>query len=294
MRRALVCLLALSLALPGLGQERPSIAVVSYPLAYFAERLAGGGAEVVFPVPADRDPAFWRPGIADITAIQSADLIALNGAGFAGWTARASLPRARLVDTGAALKDRFIATETVTHSHGADGEHSHTGTASFLWLDFALAAAQAEALAGAMASRIPALAPVVERNRAALLADLADLDALAGGTAAAMGSTVAIASHPRYQYFARAYGLRIEAVDWEAGAMPDAEAWAGLEALVAETGATLFLWEAAPPAAALAEMEARGLSSVVFPPLANRPAEGDFMSAMGESLRALKRAAVGE
>ena len=48
--------------------------------------------------------------------------------------------RSRLVDTSRAIADRFIATETVTHSHGSDGEHSHTGTATYIWLDFDMAA----------------------------------------------------------------------------------------------------------------------------------------------------------
>ena len=34
---------------------------VNYPLAYFAGRIAGDSVEVVFPVPADIDPATWVP-----------------------------------------------------------------------------------------------------------------------------------------------------------------------------------------------------------------------------------------
>lgn len=143
------------LAVPAAAQDTPRIAVVNYPLAYFAERLGGEGVEVLFPVPDGTDPAFWRPGIADIAAIQGADLIALNGAGFAQWTTKASLPRSRLVDTSAEFSDAYIKTETVTHSHGDDGEHSHTGTATYIWLDFELAASQAEALSAAMARRVP-------------------------------------------------------------------------------------------------------------------------------------------
>ena len=36
---------------------------VNYPLAYFAQRLAPEGVEVVFPVPPDVDPAFWKPAV---------------------------------------------------------------------------------------------------------------------------------------------------------------------------------------------------------------------------------------
>ena len=78
--------------------DKPVIAAVNYPLAYFAERLGGDAVEVLFPVPADRDPAFWRPKLAEIAAIQQADVIALNGAGYAGWTTKASLPRSRVAN----------------------------------------------------------------------------------------------------------------------------------------------------------------------------------------------------
>ena len=62
--------------------------------------------EVVFPAPADVDPAYWSPGGEIVADYQQADLILLNGAGYAGWVSRASLPRAAKVDTGAAFADR--------------------------------------------------------------------------------------------------------------------------------------------------------------------------------------------
>jgi len=281
--------LAALLATPAAAQDTPAVvATVSYPLAYFAERLAGPDpVTVLFPVPADRDPAFWRPGIAEISAIQSADLIALNGAGFADWVARASLPRARLVDTSAPFAEDLIRTESVTHSHGADGEHSHTGTASFTWLDFAQAAKQADSLAIAMERRIPTVADGLAARRADLEADLMALDAEAEEIGAGLAGVTLIATHPRYQYFARAYGLDILSLEWDAGAMPDAAQWQALADLVTGSGAEALIWEAAPPEEALTRAADMGLAQVVFPPLANRPAEGDFLTTMRESLDAL-------
>lgn len=278
--RRLAFLLAL-VALPATAQDRPVVAVVNYPLAYFAERLGGDAVEVLFPVPDGVDPAFWRPGIADIAAMQAADLIALNGAGFAQWTTKASLPRSRLVDTSSGFSEAYIATETVTHSHGEGGEHSHTGTATHTWLDFEQAAAQAEALAVAMARRVPPAAEGLEARLAALQADLAELDTLAEQAGAALAGRTIVASHPRYQYFARAYGLDIAALEWEAGDMPTDEDWADLQSLLAGSDGPLLIWEADPPAEAIARAADMGVTSVVFPPLANRPAsEGDFLTAM--------------
>ena len=65
---------------------------VNYPLAYFAERIGGDYVEVIFPAPPDIDPAFWTPDGATIGGYQNADLIILNGAGYAKWTEKVSLP----------------------------------------------------------------------------------------------------------------------------------------------------------------------------------------------------------
>lgn len=271
------------------AQDRLSISAVNYPLAYFAERIAGDVADVRFAVPDDVDPSFWRPGIADITAIQSSDLILLNGAGFADWTARTTLPRSRSVMTSAAFEDAFIATETITHAHGEGGQHSHTGTANYLWLDFAQAQMQAEAIAAAILRRAPEAEDTIAMNLAALVADLNALDTQAREVGAAAQGVQMIASHPRYQYFARAYGIAIDAVEWGRGEPVSDARLAALQELAEGTNATVFIWEAEPDEAARAAVESLGMTNVVFPPLANRPTGDDFMGAMSASLQRLRQ-----
>lgn len=266
------------------------MATVNYPLAYFAGRLGGDAVDVLFDVPEGRDPAFWRPGLKEIGEIQSADLIVLNGAGFAEWTTKVSLPRSRLVDTSDGFSNAFIATESITHSHGTDGEHSHTGTASYTWLDFEQAARQATALAEAMKRRLPALEDVDERL-AALVSDLKTLDDTAGDVGSALAGKTILTTHPRYQYFARAYGLAVDSFDWAAGAMPTDEQWRRLAERVDGTDATVLIWEAAPPDAALSRAEEMGLASVVLSPLAARPETGDFLSVMSDALASLMETA---
>ena len=286
MIRALALVFA-ALASTVAAAEKPVIAVVNYPLAYFAERLGGDAVEVLFPVAADRDPAFWRPSLSNIAAIQQADLIALNGAGYAAWTTKASLPRSRLVDTSAPFRSEYIRTETITHSHGADGEHSHEGVASHTWLDFTLAARQAETLAAAMKRRLPDLASAIDEAAAALAADLAALDEAAKAAAKALNGAPVITTHPRYQYLAKAYGIAAHSLEWEAGAAPTDKQWSDLAALSTETGARILVWETEPPAAARATAEAMGFRDIVLPTLANRPATGDFLSAMQAGLAEL-------
>ncbi|MDP5085638.1 MAG: metal ABC transporter substrate-binding protein [Yoonia sp.] len=289
-RRTVLGLICAVAAMPAAAQDRPVVAVANYPLAYFAERLGNGAVDVFFAVPADVDPSFWRPGISDIAAIQAADVIALNGAGFATWPTKASLPRSRTVDTSAGFADRLIKTETVTHSHGEGGEHSHTATASYTWLDFGLAMAQAQVLADAMTRQMPAQADEIAAQAEALLSDLAALDARAAVIGGAAAGKAVIAAHPRYQYFGAAYDLAISAVEWDAQAGPDEAQWAALEAMIADTGAGLFIWEAEPSAASRDRMARLGMIDVVFPPLANSPADGDFLGQMTASLDQLEAA----
>jgi len=87
---------------PADDPDKPLIVyVVNYPLQFLAERIGGENVDVVFPAPTDVDPAFWSPDAEIVAAYQQADLILLNGAGYARWVTRVSLPRAAKVNTGA-------------------------------------------------------------------------------------------------------------------------------------------------------------------------------------------------
>jgi zinc transport system substrate-binding protein len=157
--------------------EKFTVYVVNYPLQYFAERIAGDHASVVFPAPSDEDPAFWTPDVKTIGRYQRADLILLNGAGYARWVAKVSLPRSRMVNTSAKFKDRYVPIKgVVTHSHGAGGEHAHRDIAFTTWIDFNLAAGQAGVVADAMGRKKPALKAVFQKNYADLKKDLLELD----------------------------------------------------------------------------------------------------------------------
>ena len=133
-----------------------TIYAVNYPLAFFAEQIGGEHVDVVLPVPPGVDPAFWEPDHDMVRQFQKADLILLNGAGYAKWTRKFSLPMLRMVDTSRAFKDDLVSIETnVTHSHGPAGDHSHGGIAFTTWLDFSQAAVQAEAVYKAILRKLP-------------------------------------------------------------------------------------------------------------------------------------------
>lgn len=272
-------------------QASLTVYVVNYPLQYFAERVAGQHATVVFPAPEDEDPAFWMPDPATITTYQQADLILLNGASYAKWVSKVSLPRSRLVNTSAGFSDRYIQlADVVTHSHGPEGAHAHHGTVFTTWLDFELAAQQAKAIAEALGRQRPGQKATFQTNLEALEKDLLALDQQLRELVARKPDQRFIASHPVYQYLARRYGLQLKSVHWEPHETPSQEQWAELTTLLKDHPAEWMMWEDEPQSAVVTQLASLGLKSLVFRPAGKRPASGDFLSVMQHNVENLRSA----
>jgi zinc transport system substrate-binding protein len=265
---------------------------VNHPLAYFARRIGGDAVTVTFPAPPDVDPAFWSPDAETVAAYQRADLILLSGFGYAKWVGRASLPRAKQIDTASGLRERAIPLQDdVTHTHGPKGDHSHAGFAFTTWLDPLLAIEQARNIAQALEATRPGEAARFAAGFAALEADLLSLDAALTRVAEELGNTPLLFSHPVYSYLERRYALQGRSLHWEPDVAPDAADWRELEELLAQHPAQLMIWEGEPLPETTRELEARGLRSMVFSPPGNRPETGDFLSVMQENAAELSQAA---
>ena len=287
-QRTVIILLAVSFTAS--ADEKLSVYAVNYPLAYFAERIGGSSVNVVLPVPADIDPAFWEPDASVIAEFQQADLILLNGAGYAKWLKHASLPRRKLVNTSAAFQRDYISVEqTVTHQHGPGGDHSHAGTAFTTWLDFNQARMQAKAILSALEKQRPRHADIFIQNYTLLEKDLVSLDQTLSAIVAQDSNKPFIASHPVYQYLARRYNINMKSVMWEPEIMPQQNQWDALQQLLATHEAGWMIWEGQPDEQALARLQTLGISSLVFSPCANTPEEGDFISVMKNNIREIEK-----
>ncbi|MHC4562978.1 MAG: metal ABC transporter substrate-binding protein [Planctomycetota bacterium] len=267
-------------------ESTPVVFVVNYPLRYFAERIGAEDVAVEFPAPADEDPAYWSPSAEQIAAYQQADLILLNGAGYAKWVPYASLPPSKLVDTSQAFRDKLIPmAESLTHSHGPTGQHAHGDMAFTTWLDPTLAIEQARAVKDAFAAAWPDKADAFEQRFNALATDLRQLDndlrdALSGTTDQPL-----IASHPVYQYLTRRYDLNVRSLHWEPDEAPTDAMWRELKALVADHPARWMIWEDTPDEQTVRALMGLDVTSVVFSPCANADGAGDYLSLMHENLR---------
>ncbi len=290
LRPLLSCLTLLLGATALSAEEKTVVQSVNYPLHYFATRLAAGteSFDLHYLVDPEVDPAFWKPEDAALVALQKADLILLNGATYEKWKKTVSLPSSKQLDTSKSFAKRYLKTEGKTHRHGDGSVHSHAGTAFTTWIDFSQAGEQAAAIAVRFQALQPGAKDQIEANLVALKSDLDALDAAMKAFGEKWGEQPLVASHPIYQYLARAYGLKIEAIEWEPEMTLRDKDLAALKKILARHPAKWMIWEDSPTAENIAALDAIGVQSVVFSPCANRPDEGDWLAVMKANLENLE------
>ena len=269
-------------------EKKTVVQSVNYPLHYFAGRLATDAFELNYLVDPEEDPAFWKPDDKALLAFQKADLILRNGADYEKWMAGVSLPSSKQLDTSKSFSSAYIKSKGKEHQHGSGTVHTHFGTVFTTWIDFSQAAKQAAAIATRFKLLQPDAAAQIDQNFTALKADLDALDSAMKAFGRKWGDRPLVASHPIYQYFARAYDLKIEALEWEPGMEMKDKDLNDLKKLLAGHNAEWMIWEDEPSEANVAAIAALGLKSVVFSPNANVPGEGDWLSVMKQNIANLE------
>jgi len=283
-----ILFIAFLLALHVNAADKISIYTTNYPLKYFTERIAGKHATVEFPLPTDIDPAFWNPNIETIIKFQNADLIILNGASYEKWMHKVSLPQQKVIDTSSGFKNELINTEeSKNHSHGREGEHTHSGTAFTTWLDLSLAVKQVNAIYSALDQRYPQYMKDFKINFERLKNELLSLDQEFSGLVKNKDNVSILASHPVYQYMQRRYNLNLESVLWEPDTFPSNNEWQVLNNILETFPAKWMIWEKTPALQTADKLKKQGIQSIEINPCANAPSEGDFMSVMDKNIRKL-------
>ena len=182
--------------------------------------------EAIYIIPAGEDPAYWKPDQEAIIVFQNADLILANGADYAKWMGKVSLPSSKVLTTSAAFKDKYIVLEEgTTHSHGPEGEHVHHGYAFTTWLDFKNALKQAEVIKNALVKKMPEQKGIFETNFNDLAKQLTALDEKMVNLSSSLKTATLFGSHPVYQYLSVGYGLNILSEHWEPGDEPSSDQW---------------------------------------------------------------------
>jgi len=299
MRHYRFILPVLLVLIAGCGQKQPasetasqdqllSVAVVNYPLAFFAERIGQDLVDILFPVPGGTDPAYWVPDKQGVTAFQSADIILLNGAGYAEWLNTVSLPGSKTVNTSQSISSRLLMeAEGVTHSHGLEGEHEHGNLAFTTWLDPRLAIEQARSVYEAITREIPEREAIFADHFHALEQELMSMDAMIEELVSRDPGKTLIFSHPVYQYFTARYGIPALNLHWEPDQVWDGQMARELEQIRHGTDAAWMIWEDEPLPETVSRLRELGVESTVFSPCANTPDAGDYLEVMKQNIENL-------
>jgi zinc transport system substrate-binding protein len=270
------------------SSEKLKVISVNYPIHYFAQQIGGELVDTQYPVPPDVDPAYWEPAAEGIILYQEADLILLNGAGYAKWIDKVSLPPSKMIITSLPFQDNYIdLSEGQTHSHGPEGEHEHKGFAFTTWLDFSNATVQAKEVFKALSNLLPESEQTIKLNLQTLINDLTDLDEKMVATSKKFEGTTLFASHPVYQYLSAAYNLNLISFHWEPDQLPDESMWEEFEKALASSKATVMLWEDTPLPEVSDRLISFGINPIVFNPCGNKPGEDDFKSMMIKNIESL-------
>jgi len=266
--------------------QKPLVAVVNYPLYTFGTMIGGDKVEVFFPQ-IDGDPAYWQPDNSGIKTFQNADLILLNGADYARWVEKVSLPSSTQVNTSKAFTDRLIEMKGEAHSHGPEGEHSHTGYAFTTWLDLKNALGHAEAVHESLIDLLPEEKELFSTNFKVVKDQLNQLDGQLAQIFDNQEDLEVFASHPVYQYLAKGYGVDIISYHWEPDQMPSELAWKEFEYDLDQHSARVMLWEDEPLAEVKQKLEGLGVKVIIYNPGGNRNAL-DFVSLMSQNVQNLQ------
>jgi zinc transport system substrate-binding protein len=274
-------------------EETKKITVVSvnYPLHYFAQRIGGDQIEAFLPVSPEVDPAYWKPDEAGIVLFQKADVILLNGAGYAKWIEKVSLPTSKMLNTSESFKANYIDLEEgLTHSHGPEGEHVHKGYAFTTWLNLKYAVEQAAAVRTKLVQILPEQKEYFEMNFQELETDLKILDDELMKISQNLQNQNLFASHPVYQYLASGYGLTIKSEHWEPDQVITEAQWKAFQEKLKNHPAKIMLWEGPPLPEVQNQLMEAGVTAVVYNPCGNQPQSGDFVSVIKSNIENLKAA----
>jgi zinc transport system substrate-binding protein len=222
------------------------VRTTSFPAHWLVARLAGDRVEAINILPEGEDPPDWRPPGEVVASLVDVDLIVANGAGFEAWMATATLPESRVVLSADGVD--LIEVESTTHSHGADGQHSHEGIDPHTWSDPTIYVQQAEAIRAALAKADPARADAYSAAFSTLKGELEVLDADLARALEPLKGTKLAASHPAFNYLGRRYDLDIHSFDFDPETAPSAEQLEEFAAWAEGIDAPLLLWEARPDA----------------------------------------------
>ena len=278
---------AAALAAAGCGDddraEAPAVVAGVGPVAYLAERIAGGHLSVGVLVAAGQDPHTYWPAPRQMTDLGKARLlltVALPLEKRIVEKLRSRSGGPRIVDLAAGLD---LLPAECQHEH--DDHHDHDELDPHVWMSPRLAKVMASRICEELCRLDPARAADFRRNLVALEADLAGVDADLAAALAPLKGRAFYVYHPCFGYFARDYGLKQKAVE-TGGKAPGARHLKELIAAARADGVkVIFVQPQFPKDSARTVAEKIGGAVVPLDPLAK-----DYIDNLRRTAAALKKA----
>jgi zinc transport system substrate-binding protein len=217
MKTVLLLLIVLSFTMPGCTVKqksgKPVIFVSILPQKFLAERIAGGKAEIHSMTQPGQDPHTFEPAPSQMFALSDAVLYITAGIEFENiWIGkiREANPSMKFISS---IEDIvLIPFESAdAHEHG----HSHDAPDPHVWLSPVNAMTMAKNILHALELCDSTNKGYFRSNYDQLIIDLTELDRLIRAQLQKAAVTNMLVFHPSWGYFAKEYGLKQIAIEYE-------------------------------------------------------------------------------
>ncbi|KAF9404926.1 hypothetical protein HW555_014098 [Spodoptera exigua] len=263
----------------------------------FAKNVVGDAGDVELLIPAGTEPHDYEPSAKDIAKITDADVFVYNSGELETWVKDVleNVDKNKVTVVEAAGSIDLVA--GAEHDDEEEDGHDHDHELDpHVWLDPVLAQKEVEAIRDALVKKYPEQKEVFEKNSAAYLEKLVDLDTDYKEAFANAKNKTFVTQHAAFGYLAKQYGLTQESI---AGISPDQEPspsrLAELKKYIEENNVPVIYFEtSASSKVAKTLAKETGVELAVLNPLESltkkeQEAGENYISVMKENLEALKK-----
>jgi len=195
-----------------LAQSKPLVVATASIFADMAKNIGGDAVEVKSIVPIGGDPHIYEPTPGDARLAASANLILRNGLTFEGWLNE-------LIANSGTKANVVLITQGIK---AIESEQYKNSTDPHAWMDASNGLIYIENIKNALVALVPDQREMFEFNYQIYRQQLQDMDAYIQQQIEIIPAQkrVLVTSHVAFRYYARRYGIRVEAV---LGTSTDAE-----------------------------------------------------------------------
>lgn len=216
-----IFLVAVTLCGCGASEEYAPLAATTLPVYEFTSRLCLGTELTVTRLVTESVSCLhdYSLNVSQVRRAEAAQTVILSGAGLEDFM-EDILQNADTIDASAGIEiieyEEGHDHHEVTEHHGHEGHHHDRD--SHIWLSPENAAVMAQNICDGLCLRYPDDAAIFQKNLAALLEDLDELNAYGTQTLSQLSCRDLITFHDGFAYFAQAFDLNIvQAVEEESG-----------------------------------------------------------------------------